>query len=234
VGVALLLKFYNDLPERKSGEKTAAWGKRLRAALEKFKHTVEARYTEGTLQRLLDATAPETRRAAVLALGLLGTMASNEPLATMLHDEDPAVRRLTADALWSLWFRGDTPQNSQELQRLIQLSSTEESDLQQVLAGLNALLQKAPQFAEAYNQRAILYFRLGEYQKSAEDCEAVLKLNPHHFGAAGGLAQCYVKLGKFRAALKSYRRTFRINPNMEGLQDAIQSLERRLGEEGKK
>jgi tetratricopeptide (TPR) repeat protein len=234
VGTALLVQFYAELPERKPGESRAAWAARLQAGLDRFKDKVAARYTEGTLQRLLDGTQAEARRAAVLALGLTGTMRSNDALAAMLHDDDQAVRELTSDALWSLWFRADTPANNQELQRLMRLSSSREADPAEVLMGFDALIKKAPNFAEAYNQRAILYFRMGELEKSIADCEAVLKLNPHQFGAAGGMAQCYMRLKKPRPALKAYRRTFRINPGMEGVQEVIQSLERLLGEEGKK
>jgi len=103
-----------------------------------------------------------------------------------------------------------------------------------ILAGLEVLIQKAPEFAEAFNQRAIIYFRLGQWDKAIADCTHVLKLNPYHFGAASGLAQCYLKQKKLRAALRAYRRAFRINPNLEGVQQVIESLERKLGEEGRK
>ena len=39
---------------------------------------------------------------------------------------------------------------------------------------------------------------------------------------------------KLRAALRSYRRAARINPHLEGVRQAIESLEKILGEEGKK
>ena len=37
-----------------------------------FRQQVSSRYTEGTLARLVEAGSQEARRAAVLALGLLG------------------------------------------------------------------------------------------------------------------------------------------------------------------
>ena len=101
---------------------------------------------------------------------------------------------------------------------------------EKILAGFNSLIQKAPRFAEAYNQRAVVYFRLGELAKSIADCEKALKLNPYHFGAAGGMAQCFMKQKKFRAALRTFRRAFRLNPNLDGVQEVITSLEKMLGE----
>src|SRR5262249_49179665 len=124
--------------------------------------------------------------------------------------------------------------NNEELQRLRRRSERTRADADELLADFEALLGKAPAFAEAYNQRAILYFRLGEWQHAIADCEHVLKLNPYHFGAASGMAQCMLKLRKFRPALRAYRRAYHINPNLTGLQPVIRSLERMLGEEGKR
>ena len=90
---------------------------------------------------------------------------------------------------------------------------------------------EAPRFAEVYNQRAILYFRLGELARAVADCEKVLKLNPYHFGAAGGMAQCFMKLKKPRAALRAFRNAFRVNPGLEGVEETIRALESALGGE---
>jgi tetratricopeptide (TPR) repeat protein len=104
----------------------------------------------------------------------------------------------------------------------------------EALPSFDALLKKAPSFAEAYNQRAILYFRMEDYPKSIADCETVLKLNPWHFGAQSGMAQCYLKQHKPKAALKAFRNALRLNPNLEGVEETIRTLEEVLGEEGKK
>jgi tetratricopeptide (TPR) repeat protein len=234
VATALLLEYYSELPERRPGESSSSWLQRYQAGLDQFKQRVAQRYTEGTLQRLLDTNHNATRQAAVLSLGMFGTMLSNRPLAGMLHDEDTTVRQLAADAMWSIWFRAATLEQQEELQRLVGLAASEENDPEVLLAGFDALIQQAPEFAEAYNQRAIFHFRRGEFARAAKDCERVLKLNPQHFGAAGGLAQCYMKQRKLRAALRAYRRSFRINPNLDGVRQAIQSLEKTLGEEGKR
>jgi tetratricopeptide (TPR) repeat protein len=231
VSIPLLVEFYRALPQRRAKETDEIWTQRWQTGLDNFRQEALARYTEGTLQRLLDYHAVEGRQAAVLALSLVGTMRSNEALASLLHDEDLTVRQMTADALWAIWFRADSPENNQELQRLIHLNPQEPDKIR---TGFEALLKKAPRFAEAYNQRAVHYFRLGDYQKSIEDCEKTLKLNPFHFGAAGGLAQCYMKQNKLRSALRAFRRAVRINPNLEGMHQVIRSLERLLGEEGKK
>ena len=48
------------------------------------------------------------------------------------------------------------------------------------------LIATAPDFAEAYNQRAIIYFHQGRFADSVKDCESVLARNPYHFGRGFG------------------------------------------------
>jgi tetratricopeptide (TPR) repeat protein len=229
VGTALLVEFYNELPEPRRQD-SKGFEARLRSGLEKFKQRVTARYTEGTLQRLLVSDDVRARRASVLALGLTGDMReSNAAVATMLQDTDRAVRQLAVDALWGMWFRADTDANNRELQRLMELR-----DPKKKRAGLDALITKAPRFAEAYNQRAIFHFQNEEWQKSIADCEHAIGLNPYHFGAAAGMARCYMELGKHRAALKAFRNALKINPALREVEAAIQALENALGEEGRR
>jgi tetratricopeptide (TPR) repeat protein len=229
----LILDYYALLPERTVDAEPARWAERYRRGLVKYQRAIEARYGESTLERLLNSTVPEVRRAAALGLGLTGTMACNLSLGARLHDEDSQVCEMAADALWSVWFRADSPENNRELQRLMRLDVTNDSS-EQVLAEFQTLIRRAPRFAEAYNQRAMVHFRLDDFGKAVLDCEKVLRLNPVHFGAAGGMAQCFMRQRKLRAALRCFRRAYRINPNLDGVPEAIQSIERTLGDDGKR
>ncbi len=229
----LLVQYYQLLPGSRSEGSPADATREFRKGLSRFKRSIEARYNEATLQKLLRWHTTEVREAAVLALGLVGTIKVNASLAACLHDEDAEVRRLAGEALWSIWFRADLPENNAELQRVI-LLKPEEVGRDMILADFEALLRKAPRFAEAYNQRGIFHFRCGEYARSAANCDRALRLNPCHFGAASGLGQCFMRQKKLRAALRGFRRALRINPNLDGVRDTIASIERLLGDEGKR
>ena len=229
----LLVQYYQLLPGSRSEGSPADATREFRKGLSRFKRSIEARYNEATLQKLLRWHTTEVREAAVLALGLVGTIKVNASLAACLHDEDAEVRRLAGEALWSIWFRADLPENNAELQRVI-LLKPEEVGHDMILADFEALLRRAPRFAEAYNQRGIFHFRCGEYSRSAANCDRALRLNPCHFGAASGLGQCFMRQKKLRAALRGFRRALRINPNLDGVRDTIASIERLLGDEGKR
>jgi tetratricopeptide (TPR) repeat protein len=229
----LLLQYYQLLRGARADGPDADATKEFRKGLGRFKRAVAARYNEATLQRLMRCQAAEVRRAAVLALGLIASIKVNSPLAGCLHDEDATVRRMAGEALWSVWFRADTPENNAELQRIM-LLRLDEVGPEVILADFEALLRKAPRFAEVYNQRGIFQFRCGSYARAAADCDRALRLNPCHFGAASGLGQCFMKQKKLRAALRSFRRALRINPSLDGVRQTITSIERLLGEEGKR
>ena len=221
VSEARLVDFYRQLPRLHSSDDPDLWAARMHDALRVYRHQLLNHYAEGTLQRLLANPDSEIRRAAVLALGLIGTMDSNAALARVLHDEDSTPARMAADALWQLWFRGGTEEQNADLQRIMHLP-----DFLEILAGLDELIREAPHFAEVYNQRAILFFRRGEFSRSIADCQKAIELNPYHFGAQAGMGQCYLKLRKQRAALRAFRLALQTNPTMTQLGDTIQSLER--------
>jgi tetratricopeptide (TPR) repeat protein len=220
-----IVTFYRELPEPSPLEDPELWAAGLRNSLERYHRRVEECYTEATLARLLHSPDPVCRRAAVLALGMTGTMNVNAAVSARLQDNDPLVRQLASDALWAIWFRGGRPEHIAELQNLVG-----QDDSRRMLRGLDALVSRAEDYAEAYNQRAILYYKMGEFRRAIADCETVLRLNPHHFGAAAGMAQCYLKLNRPRAALRSFRTVLEINPNLDDVEEAVRALEEVLGE----
>ena len=95
-----------------------------------------------------------------MALGLIGTMAANRVVAARLHDDSADVRKLAVDTLWSLWFRADSEANNRELQKLMRMR-----DREKALSGLDELILRASAYAEAYNQRTILLFRMKDFER---------------------------------------------------------------------
>jgi tetratricopeptide (TPR) repeat protein len=221
VSGARLLEYYSELPQLQPPDDPDLWAARMHDALRVYRRKLQKWYTEGTLQRLLTGPDVETRKAAVLAVGLVGTMESNGPLARVLHDEDRSAAKMAGDALWQVWFRGGTDEQNSELQRILHLP-----DFLQILAGLDDLAREAPRFAEVYNQRAVLFFRRGEYSRSVADCERALELNTYHFGAQAGMGQCFMKLRRPRAALRAFRQALQTNPTLTHLSETIETLER--------
>ena len=191
--------------------------------IEAFRLNVMARYTEGTLARLARSPSPRGRRAAVLALGLVGSFEVNAAVARALRDEDATVRDLANNALWAIWFRADSAANNATLEEVHDLNNRGRHAEAEALA--TRLIERAPKFAEAYNQRAISRFFRGRFADSAADCRRALERNPYHIGALAGLGQCYLRLDRRDEALATFRRALKLQPFSEGLRETVQALE---------
>ena len=191
--------------------------------IEAFRRNVSSRYNEGTLARLLESGGLQARRASVLALGLFGGFGSNAAVARGLKDPDPTVRTLADNALWAIWFRADTPENNEALEKV--RTDINRGRFEFAIEQAGRLIATAPSFAEAYNQRAIAYFFQGQFAESLEDCKSVLLRNPYHIGALGGMAQCQLRLGRREDAIKTFRRASKIQPYNQGLRQTIAELE---------
>ena len=70
-------------------------------------------------------------------------------------------------------------------------------------------------WAEAWNKRATVLYMLGEYQKSQDDIDKVLELEPRHFGALAGQGMVNIKLKNYEKAIRSYEEAQEIYPSMK-------------------
>ena len=170
-------------------------------------------------------TKPDTRarREAASRLGEIGTMADARALVRALKDPDEETRENAEHALWRIWSRsGDA--KIDELYA-VGIHQMEEGELADAIATFTGIIERKPDFAEAWNKRATLYFLIGELRKSLADCDEVMKRNPYHFGALAGYSQIYIRLEYYERALDYARRALEVNPNMEGVRRSLPLLE---------
>ncbi|HVN35884.1 MAG TPA: hypothetical protein VMU96_11600 [Casimicrobiaceae bacterium] len=163
------------------------------------------------------------RREAAGRLGEIGTMADARALVRALKDPDEETREDAEHALWQIWARsGDA-----SIDRLYAMGvhEMEEGELTDAIATFTRIIERKPDFAEAWNKRATLYFLVGELRKSLADCDEVMKRNPYHFGALAGYSQIYIRLEYYDRALDYARRALDVNPNMEGVRRSLMLLE---------
>jgi tetratricopeptide (TPR) repeat protein len=185
-------------------------------------------YLNSALERLALYGTLRTRRGAVLALGFLGGYETTPVLGRLLRDRDRVVRVLAENGIRELWCRDGSEAQRLQLGVIVRLNNS----LRYVDAfeAASLLIDEAPRFAEAWNQRAIAHFQLRQYEDAANDCQQTLELNPYHFGAAVGMAHCYLETGEAFAALECFRRAVDLNPNLESVRGQIDFLERALEE----
>jgi tetratricopeptide (TPR) repeat protein len=127
-----------------------------------------------------------------------------------LKSTDVNIRERATSQLWRIWFwqKGKIPlEQIEESERLLA-----EGDIIAATAILNNLVDALPDFAEAWNRRAVLQFGNRNYYHAIADCEMVIKLNPAHFGALHGLGLCHAALGNYLEAIRAFRSALDIQP----------------------
>jgi len=196
----------------------------------RFSRQVAHHYSVGTLERLAVQGDRMARRAAVLAIGLLGDFNANATLGRALHDDDRGVRMLAESGIRQLWCRIGTTELRTELEAVIELTTTGRFD--EAIEQASRLIEQAPWISEGWNQRALALFGMGRFSESIHDCTQALETNPYHFGAATGMGQCHMKLRNRPQALECFRRALRLNPNLEGVRAHVLYLQRTLKRQG--
>jgi tetratricopeptide (TPR) repeat protein len=191
-----------------------------------FVQGVAERYLLSTLARLANGGNHVSRRAAIMAVGFLGDYSHSAILGRALADRDRGVRLLADSGIRQLWRRHGSRQQQDQLAQICRLNQNEQYNAAHVAA--SALIDDAPSFAEAWNQRAVSHFAQRQFEDAANDCHQTLELNPYHFGAAVGLAHCYLHLDEPFTALENFRRALAINPDLEDVRGQIELLSRTL------
>lgn len=150
-----------------------------------------------------------------------------EQLLQDLQNPDGQIRELAVRELWQRWFGQKGMVGLQRIQEA--QVSMQKHDMLQAEALLTQLVEDMPDFAEAWNRRAVLYFIQHRYSLAIADCLEVLKLNPHHFGALHGLGLCYFAINDYPAAIQAFRDALVIVPYSLDNQRLILECTMRLG-----
>ena len=88
------------------------------------------------------------------------------------------------------------------------------------------LVDRSPDFAEAWNKRATVHYMMGDFRASVFDIQKTLDLEPRHFGALSGLGLIYDALDEPEAAIRSFEAALEINPHLDGTRERVEELRR--------
>jgi len=188
---------------------------------------LRAHWTLEELVSLLHSSSDDMVKVAATCLGMVGSYGCCPALAATLHHPDSVVVSVAELALWQIWFRSGPPDACGELHHAARLMAEDRYDA--AVAALDGVIAAAPEYAEAYNQRAIAGYLDERFPQAAADCRQAVRLNPTHFAALAGLGHCFAQLGRYRDALGAYRGALRIHPRMAGVRQSIRQIRSVLG-----
>ena len=126
--------------------------------------------------------------------------------------------------IWMLWSTHPTDQKLTSLldegSRLVQ-----DQKLNRAIDVFTEAIELDPNWAEAWNKRATVFYMVGEFQKSQDDIDKVLELEERHFGALAGQGMVNIQLKNYDKAKRSYQKAQEIYPAMKSSKVMIEQIE---------
>jgi tetratricopeptide (TPR) repeat protein len=142
----------------------------------------------------------------------------------------PSLSNGIEQQIWTLWGTHPTDQKLTSIldegSRLVQ-----NQKLISAIDVFTKVIEMDPSWAEAWNKRATVFYMIGEFQKSQDDIDKVLKLEKRHFGALAGQGLVNIQLKNYEKAILSYKKAQEIYPSMQSPKTMIKQIENLIKQE---
>ncbi|HEX9468811.1 MAG TPA: tetratricopeptide repeat protein, partial [Bradyrhizobium sp.] len=139
-------------------------------------------------------------------------------------DEDSAKH--VEARIWAIWMQ--TPSDTAALLMMRAKAAMDAQQMELALKLLDAVVKLRPDYVEAWNRRATLYYLQNDYGRSLQDIEQVLVREPRHFGALAGLGMIMQDLGDDKRALDAFRKALAINPHLDKVPELVKTLSEKV------
>jgi len=139
---------------------------------------------------------------------------------------DEASAKHVEARIWAIWMQ--TPSDTAALLMMRAKVAMEAQQMEVALKLLDAIIKLRPDWTEAWNRRATLYYVQNDYARSLADIRQVLAREPRHFGALAGLGMIMQDLGDDKHALEAFRKALAINPHLEKVPDLVKTLSEKV------
>lgn len=139
---------------------------------------------------------------------------------------DEASAKHVEARIWALWMQ--TPSDTAALLMMRAKAAVDAQQVDVALKLLDAVIKLRPDYVEAWNRRATLYYLQNDYAHSLQDIEQVLVREPRHFGALAGLGMIMQDLGDDKRALDAFRKALAINPHLDKVPALVKTLSEKV------
>jgi tetratricopeptide (TPR) repeat protein len=139
---------------------------------------------------------------------------------------DEASAKHVEARIWALWMQ--TPSDTAALLMVRAKAAMDAQKMDVALKLLDAVVKLRPDYIEAWNRRATVYYMQNDYAHSLQDIEQVLVREPRHFGALAGLGMIMQDLGDDKRALDAFRKALAVNPYLEKVPELVKTLSEKV------
>jgi len=139
---------------------------------------------------------------------------------------DDTTAKAIEERIWALWVVSRSDTANLLMTRVKTAIEAHDADL--AIELLNAIVKIKPDYIEAWNRRATLYYMKKDYGHSIADIREVLKREPRHFGALSGLGLIMQDIGDDKQALEVYRRALAVYPRLQRIPEVVKTLQEKV------
>ena len=139
---------------------------------------------------------------------------------------DDVTAKAIEERIWALWTLSKSDTANLLMTRV--KTAIDAKDLDLAVKLLNSIVKIKPDYVEAWNRRATIYYMKKDYGRALNDIREVLKREPRHFGALAGLGLIMQDIGDNQKALEVYRRALSLYPRMERIPDLVKTLQEKV------
>lgn len=150
--------------------------------------------------------------------------------AQLATAEDETASKPLVSAIQRLWSISGSDTVTLLLRRAAGAVQKKENEL--ALKLFDYAVALAPDYAEAFNQRAFFYFSQNNFEAAVGDLRRVLALDPNHFKALEGLAQIMRETGNKKGAYQVLQQLLDVHPFSPGAKSAYDELKRDVEGQG--
>jgi tetratricopeptide (TPR) repeat protein len=139
---------------------------------------------------------------------------------------DEASAKAIEDRIWAMWLVSGSDTCTLLMSRV--KDATDDKDLDLAIRLLDAVIALKPDYVEAWNRRATVYYLKQDYGHALADLRVVLAKEPRHFGALSGLGLILQDIGDDKHALEAYRKALEIDPHLENIPEVVKTLSEKV------
>jgi len=139
---------------------------------------------------------------------------------------DEVSARHVEARIWAAWLQ--TPSDTVALLMTRSKAALDGHQTEIALKLLDAVIKLRPDYVEAWNRRATLYYLQNDYARSLADIQQVLVREPRHFGALAGLGMIMQDLGEEKRALEAFRKALDVDPYLEKVPELVKTLSEKV------
>ena len=139
---------------------------------------------------------------------------------------DDVTAKAIEERIWAAWTLSRSDTANLLMTRV--KTAIEAHDLELAVRLLDSIVKVKPDYVEAWNRRATIYYMQKDYGRAVADIRQVLKREPRHFGALAGLGLILQDIGDDKQALEVYRRALEVYPRMERIPDVVKTLQEKI------